>query len=363
VSEVLPAEENQLEESKPEAIKETPFYQKYKIHLSIAAAVLVVATSAASYYKNTKIKDELINAMKEYQEGLVMIGGEMKYDSIECGGLIATDCEIKGIKLSVMGQEQFSIGSLRLGDVGELSELKTFSEGKDIDASFDIEADEVVLPKPLLAQLIAQNVSNAFQQSTLDKLNSINFALKGDVEGHSMHVKRLEVDQLRIDNAIMPFEFSMDAREIKSETPDSMILESFELGIENRAVSDVTYESVKRFADGLNPQEQGVFLKEFGLSAADLNDKAKAAKAINSAIAKRFESDLTSASGVAEKDLIQAMVKMLKGETSTIALIGQNQKELTMAQIQNALIQSATMGDAEGRKFMEDKFKIEVSTD
>lgn len=361
MSEALPVEESRIE-TKPELSTNEPFYQKYKLHLSIAAAVFVVGIGALSHYKNERVKEELIKAITEYQQELVMIGGEMKYDSIECGGIIDTDCEISTIKFSMMGQEQLSIGSLRLGDVEELSAFKAFGKGESIDASIDIEADEVALPKPIIAQIIAQNVSNAFQQNTLEKLSTINLAFKGEIEGTQMNLKRLSIEQFRLDNVIMPIEFSMSAREVSSQTPDGMILEEFALTLENRAISDVTYESVKAFTDTLQNDEKGLFLKEFALSAADMNDKEKASKAINAAIAKRFEADLPNTSGVVEKDMIRAMIQMLKGEATEIALEGKNQKDLTMVQIQNALMQSSSMSDEEARKFMDDKFKLEVES-
>jgi hypothetical protein len=160
----------------------------------------------------------------------------------------------------------------------------------------------------------------------------------------------------------MPIEFSMKAREVSSQAPDSMVLEQFALRAENRSIFDVTYESVKSFVDTLTPADQAVFLKEFSLSTADMNDRAKAAEAINEAMAKRFEADLPATSGVVEKELIRAMAKMLKGEAESITLEGKNQNDLTMVQIQNALQESSTMSEEEAKKFMDDKFKIEVET-
>lgn len=340
-----------------------PFYKKYKIHLSVAAAVVVVGVSAFAHYKNEQVKKELVGAISQYQEQLVLIGGEMKYATIDCSGIINTDCEIEGIKFLLMGQEQLSIGALRLGDVEELSQFKSFAKAEGVNASFDIEADDVLLPQPIIGQMISQNVSNAFQQNTLDKLKSISFALKGEIEGSQMNIKRLEIDHFRIDNAIMPLEFSMSAREISSQTPDSMILEYFTLTLTNRAISEVTYESVKSFTDTLQKEEKALFLKEFSLAPLDMNDKEKAAIAINKAIAKRFEADLSNTQGVVEKDLIRAMIQMLKGEIDEISLSGKNQKEMSMVQVQNALLQSLSMSDDKARKFMDDKFRIEVEAD
>jgi len=340
-----------------------PFYKKYKIHLSIAAAIAAVGISALAHYKNTIVKEELIGAMNHYQEELLLSGGEMKYGSVECGGIISTDCEIKAIKLSIMGQEQLSVGALRLGNVEELSELKAFASGQNIDASIDIEADDVTLPKPLLAQIISQNVSNAFQQNTLNKLDTVSFALRGDIEGSSKNIKYLNVDQLRIDNAIMPLEFSMSARDISNTSPDTMILDHFILTMEDRAISDVTYESVKSFADSLADNEKEAFLKEFNLTLPQMSNRLKASHLINIAIAKHFETDLPNTSGMVEKDLINAMIQMLKGETNEITLEGKNQKKLTMIQLQNELQKSSAMSDVEAQKYMDDKFKLEVNSD
>jgi hypothetical protein len=362
VNEEVRVEENQVE-SKSEITINIPFYKKYKLPLSIAAAVIVVGVGALSHYKNERVKEELIKAITEYQQDLVMIGGEMKYDSIECSGIIATDCEIKAIKFSMMGEEQLSIGALRLGDVEEFSKFKAFGKGENISASVDIEADELALPKALIAQMIVENVSNAFQQTTLEKLRTINLTLKGEIEGTQMNLKHLNIDQFRLDNAIMPIEFSMSARDVSSQSPDSMILENFALTLENRAISDVTYESVKTFVDALPKEDKAIFLKEFSLLPSDMDDKGKASKAINAAIAKRFEADLPNTSGVVEKDMIRAMIQMLKGEATEIALEGKNKKDLTMAQIQNVLLQSSSMSDEEARKFMDDKFRLSVETD
>lgn len=340
-----------------------PFYNKYKIHLSVAAAVLVVGVSAFAHYKNERVKGELVKAISEYQEGLVLIGGEMKYTAIDCSGIITTDCEIEAIKFSLMGQEQLSIGALRLGDVEEFTKFKAFGKGENIDASIDIEADNVVLPKSLIAQFISQNVSNAFQQDTLEKLNSLNLAFKGEVEGTQTNMKHLEIERFRIDNAIMPLEFSMSARDVSNGSPDSMILEHFALVMENRAISDVTYASVKNFADTLPQEDKALFLKEFSLTPDDMNDKEKAAVSINTAIAKRFEADLPNTQGIVEKELVRSMIQMLKGKADEITLSGENQKDMTIIQIQNALQQSIAMGDEEARKFMDDKFRIEVETD
>lgn len=351
-------EVSSVEQSAPE-----PFYKKYKVHLSIAAAIAAVGISALTHYKNTKVKEELISTMSHYQEELLLNGGEMKYGSVECSGIISTDCEIKAINLSIMGQEQLKIGSLRLGNVEELSELKAFASGKSIDASIDIEADDVALPKPVLTQIIAQNVSNAFQQNTLNKLGTVSFALRGDIEGSSKNIKSLNIDRFRIDNAIMPLEFSMSARDISNSSPDTMILDHFILTMEDRAISDVTYESVKSFTEALADNEKGEFLKEFNLTLPEMSDRPKASHLINVAIAKHFETDLPNISGIIEKDLINAMIQMLKGETSEITLEGKNQKKLTMIQLQNELQKSSTMSDEEAQKYMDDKFTLEVNSD
>ena len=94
-----------------------------------------------------------------------------------------------------------------------------------------------------------------------------------------------------------------------------------------------------------------------------MNNRQKASVAINNAIAKRFEADLPMTPGIVEKELIRAMVKMLKGETDTIILEGKNQNDLTMVKIQNALQQSSSMSEEAAKKFMDDKFKIEVKAD
>lgn len=363
MNEPLPAEETAVESQPTALIPEEPFYKKYKIHLSVAAAILVAGIGALSHYKNERVKAELEKAIGEYQQNLLLVGGEMRYDSLECSGVIWTDCEIEGIRLSMLGQEQLSIKKLRLGDVEEFEALKAFSEGGSVDASVDIEIEEIALPKPMLAQMVAENVSNAFQQSTLEKLSTMNISIEGEIEGNSALIKEIEIERFAIDNAIMPIEFSMEARDIVSGKPDSMILENFSLSVENRAVSDVTYESVKSFMTLLSPAEQAAFLKEFGLKVSDMGDKTKASEAINRTIAKRFEADLAVASGMVEKELIRAMVAMLRGEADEIVLRGENKNAHTMGQVQNFLLQSATMGEKEAKAFMEDKFVIDVEAD
>ncbi len=362
MNEPLPLEENLNQEQQPQDHINEPFYKKYKIHLSVAGALLIVGMSAFSHYKNERVKEELIKSLDQYAQNLTLMGGELKYDAVDCSGIFSSDCEIEKISLSMLGQEQLSLQSLRLGDVESLAKFKTFGEGENVDASIDIEAKGLALPKPIIAQLIASNVSNAFQQNTITKLSTIDLSLKGEVEGNTMHLKHLTIDSLRLDNAIMPIEFSMKAKEVSSQAPDSMVLEEFALRTENRSISDVTYESVKSFVSTLSAGDQAVFLKEFSLSPADMNDRAKATKAINDAMAKRFEADLPSTPGVVEKELIRAMAKMLKGEAESITLEGKNQNNLTMVQIQNALQQSSTMSEEEAKKFMDDKFRIEVET-
>lgn len=337
--------------------------KRYKIHLSVAAALLIVGVSAASHIKNERVKEELIKSIGEYQKNLLLVGGEMQYGSIDCSGIIFTDCEIEGIKLSLLGQEQLSIGLLRLGDVEEFGAFKELSEGKSITASIDIEAQAVSLPKTLIAQMVAQNVSNAFQQNTLEKLNQVNLELKGEIEGDATMLKHIVIDRLLIDNAIMPILFSMKAREFSAMSPDAMILDHFSLSAENRALFDVTYESVKSFVDLLKPEEKGVFLKEFGLTSADMGNKEKASSAVNFTMAKRFETDLADTKGVVEKEFIRAIIKILKAEATEIVLRGENKREMSMAQVQNALLQSSGMSEKAAEKFMEDKFRITVETD
>jgi len=337
--------------------------KRYKIQLSVAAAVLVVAVSAAAHYKNELVKEKLVDGIAEYQKNLLLVGGEIAYTSIDCSGLISTDCEIKGIKLSFLGQEQLSIGSLRVGNVEEFQSLQELSEGKSIKTSIDIEADSVALPKTLLAQVIAQNVSNAFQQNTLEKLGSVNLELKGELEGDATTMKEIVIDRFVIDNAIMPIRFSMKAREVTGLAPDSMILENFSLSAKNRALSDVTYGSVKSFVDLLKPEEKEVFLKEFGLTPMSMEDKEKASLAINEAMAKRFEADLPETRGVVEKELLRAIIKLLKAEATEIVLEGENKKELSIAQVQNALSLSSTMSEDAAHKYMDDKFTITVKAD
>lgn len=362
VNEPLPIEEALDQEQQLQQHIHEPFYKKYKIHLSVAAALIVVGVSAFAHYKNERVKEELMKSLDEYAQNLTLMGGEMKYGSVDCNGILSSDCEIEKISFSMLGQEQLSLQSLRLGDVESLAKFKTFGEGESIDASIDIEAKGLALPKPIIAQLIASNVSNAFQQNTIAKLSTIDVSLKGEVEGNAMHLKHLTIDSLRLDNAIMPIEFSMSAREVSSQAPDSMVLEQFALSAENRSIFDVTYESVKSFVSTLSAADQEVFLKEFSLRPADMNDRAKASKVINETMAKRFEADLPNTPGVVEKELIRAMAKMLKGEAESITLEGKNQNDLTMVQIQNALQQSATMSEEEAKKFMNDKFRIEVET-
>lgn len=337
--------------------------KRYKIHLSVTAAILIVGVSAAAHIKNERVKEELVKSIGEYQKNLLLVGGEMQYGPIDCSGIISTDCEIEGIKLSLLGQEQLSIGLLRLGDVEEFGAFKELSEGKSIQASIDIEAQEVALPKTLIAQMVAQNVSNAFQQNTLEKLRQVNLEFKGKLEGDATMLKHIVIDRFVIDNAIMPITFSMKAREVSAMAPDAMILDHFSLSAENRALSDVTYESVKSFVDLLKPEERGVFLKEFGLTPADMENKEKASSAVNATMAKRFETDLADTKGVVEKELIRAIVKILKAEANKIILTGENKKELSMAQVQNALLQSSAMSEEAAQKFMEDKFRITVEAD
>lgn len=361
MNETITTEEQLSEEETPKNWQEK--LKRYKIHLSVAAALIAVGVNALAHYKNERVKAELEKAIHEYQQNLLLVGGEMTYDSLDCSGLISTDCEIEGIKLSMLGAEQLSIKKLRLGEVEELESLRAFSEGQSVNASIDIEIEEIALPRMMLAQMVADNVSNAFQQSTLEKLSTMNLAIEAEIEGNPALIKEVAIERLSIDNAIMPIEFSMEARNIASGSPDSMILENFSLSVQNRAISDVTYESVKSFVEMLKPEEKALFLKEFGLKPSEMADKAKASEAINGAIAKRFESDLALTAGIVEKELIRAMIAMLKGDADEIVLTGENKNSHTMSQIQSLFLQSATMKEDDAKRFMEDKFTIEVESD
>jgi len=335
----------------------------YKVPIAIGAAVIIVAVGALSHYKNERVKEELVKAIDEYKKSLVLIGGELNYDGIECSGIFSTDCTLDNIKVSVMGQEQLSIASLRLGDVTELRTLKGLSKGEKVKASIDIDAQRVILPKPLMAQMIAHNVSNAFQENTLAKLNAFDLAFQAEVEGSSSLMDHFEIGRLRIDNDVMPIEFSMKADKIAANDPDSMILQHFSLSLENKAVSDVTFESVKSFLSTLPLEDQEVFLKEFSLTPNDMEDKPKASKAINAAIAKRFEGDLATTPGLVEKELTRAVIKILRGDAREITLRGENQNNLSLLDIQNALAQTMNMDDEAAQTYMKDKFDIAVTTD
>lgn len=363
MNDTLPIAEMQKEEQLIQERSTELFFKKYKRHISIVIAIVVVGVSAFSHYKNDRLKEELIGSISEYQKSLMLIGGEMKYRTIECGGIISTECDIEDISLSMLGEEQFSVKSFHIGDVEDLRELSRYGEGKSVDASIDIELKQVTLPLPLIAQIVGQNIGNAFQESALERLKTMDFALEGEIEGSSAFIKHIEIDRFRIDNSIMPLEFSMKAREISSEKPDSMILERFALNAQDRAISDVTYESVKRFLDTLHPNEKGLFLKEFSLLPADMKNKEKASSAINKAIAKRFENDLKQTQGSIEKELIRAMMKILEGSAKEATLAGENQNDLTIAQVQRALAQSSAMNEEEARMFMDNKFKLEVQVD
>lgn len=176
-------------------------------------------------------------------------------------------------------------------------------------------------------------------------------------------MEHLSIDHLRIDNAIMPVEFSMEAKELSSESAETMVLESFSLSVENRAISDVTYESVKKVYDTLDAEDKTLLLKEFSLKPEDFGDRAKAAAAINAAIAKQMESDAQKIRGGVEKDLIQGIAKVLRGEAKTIRIVGENHGNLPLSEVQNLLSQSSGMDEKEARRFMEDKFTIDVELD
>ena len=107
-------------------------------------------------------------------------------------------------------------------------------------------------------------------------------------------------------------------------------------------------------------KERDRILFETCMSALKKNNKEKASVAINTAIAKRFEADLQTTSGVIEKELIRTIIQMLRGEIDEIVLRGENQNNLTMVQIQTALQQSSSMSDDTAHTYMEDKFTIEV---
>jgi len=337
--------------------------KRYKVPLSIGAAFIIVGVSALAHYKNERLKEELIRSIGEYGQSLALIGADLTYGSVECSGIFSTDCDIDTLRFSLLGQEQMSVKSLHLGNLEGYKALKEFSEGKAVNASIAVEAKEIVLPKPLIAQMVAQNVSGLFQDKTLEKLHTLNLAFRGEFEGESSKMEHLSIDHLRIDNAIMPVEFSMEAKELSSESAETMVLESFSLSVENRAISDVTYESVKKVYDTLDAEDKTLLLKEFSLKPEDFGDRAKAAAAINAAIAKQMESDAQKIRGGVEKDLIQGIAKVLRGEAKTIRIVGENHGNLPLSEVQNLLSQSSGMDEKEARRFMEDKFTIDVELD
>lgn len=337
--------------------------RRYKIPLAVAAAVIGVGISAAVHYKNDRMREKLARSIEEYRRELMPVGGELRYDDLGCSGVFSTECTVRGIAFSMMGEEQLSIQSLRLGKMEELEALKRFGKGESVSASVDIEIEGMALPKPVVAQIVSQNVSDPFQHYTLEQLNTIGFALEAEISGSPALIETLEIERLRIDNAVMPIEFTMEASRLSGNSPDAMVLHRFSLSAEDRAISDVTYASVAAFAARLTPPDRALFLKEFGLRPSQMEDKAKASDAINRAIAKRFETDLARMSGIVEKEVVRAMIALLRGEADTIILRGENRENHTVGEIQQFLLHSSAMGEEAAKAYMDERFIIEVEAE
>ena len=54
---------------------------------------------------------------------------------------------------------------------------------------------------------------------------------------------------------------------------------------------------------------------------------------------------------------------MLKGDSTEIEVSGVNKKGLSMAQLQNTLLQSAIMDDERSKQFLEELFEVKIKTD
>lgn len=320
--------------------------QNNRILVSVIGAVAVVIISALVHYKNAKAEEEVIKAISEYQKTLLGVGGEIHYDSVECSGIFDTQCDINEISISFLGQEQLSAKVIRFGDIAEFAKMEELKEGKDIEMDFDFSAQELSLPKPMMAEMVRQNVSEAFAQNTLEKLQTIDIELKGTFKGNNSMIDTLELDHLNIDNMIMPIRISLVGRNVSSESLEKMVLDSFSITFEDKAISDVTYESIAQFAKLLSAEEQELFLKNFKLVPKDLQERAKASRIINNTLADELESELKQATGKTQHQLIEALVKILRKEAEEVTIQVQNDKGVSFEVLQKIL--SESNGENEG---------------
>jgi len=332
----------------------TKWLHKNKLAVSIISAVLLVGTSAVVDYKNTRAEEEVIKVIAEYQKSLMGVGGEIKYDSVECSGIFNTQCDIENVLISFLGQEQLSAKVIRFGDIAEFTQMEQLKEGKTIELDFDFSAEELSLPKPMIAEMVRQNVSEAFAQNTLERLQNIDLHIEGTFIGSNTHIEKIELDHLNLENEIMPIRVSLVGRDLSTESIESMVLESFSIEFENKAIGDVTFESISQFAKMLPLSEQRLFLKNFNLEPNDLKERAKASRIINNAIADEFETELKQASGRTQHQLIEALIKVLRNETDTVTIEVKNENAVRFTELQNMLSQKDDKNDG---------ISITVSTD
>jgi len=313
------------------------WFHKYKLPLSVIGAVVLVGVSAVVDYKNTKAEEEVVKVISEYQKSLLGVGGEIKYDSVECSGIFSIQCDISNVSVSFLGQEQLSAKVIRFGDIEEFTQMEQLKEGKTIEMDFDFSAEELSLPKPMIAEVVRQNVSEAFAQNTLEKLQTIDVEIEGTFIGSNTHIEKIELDHLNLENAIMPIRVSLVGRNVSTEYIESMVLESFSIEFENKAIADVTFESIVQFSKMLPSSEQRLFLKNFNLEPDDLKERAKASRTINNALADEFEMELKQASGTTQHQLIEALIKVLRKEADTITIEVKNEKSVKFEELQKIL--------------------------
>lgn len=313
---------------------------KNKFVVSAVVAVILVGLSAFADYKNSKAEEEVIKVIAQYQKTLLAVGGEIKYDSVECSGIFSTQCDINKVSVSFLGQEQLSAKVIRFGDIGEFARMKELKEGKTIEMDFDLSAQELSLPKPMVAEMVRQNVSEAFAQNTVEKLQNVDIEIEGTFTGNNTHIQKLELDHLDIENEIMPIRLSLVGRDISPDSLESMTLESFSIEFEDKAIADVTFESIAQFAKMLPDTEQRIFLKNFKLVPDDLKERAKASRIINNVLADEFETELKLSSGETQHRLIEALIKVLRHEADTVTIEVKNEKSVPFTDLQKMVAEN-----------------------
>ncbi len=189
-------------------------------------AVAIIAVIALVQYKNSKIESEIIAFLDDSNANASKLGASLEYSSVKCNGLISTDCSVKNLELGTLFFEKMSIDEININGVEKLEGFKKISSNESSNAAFDLEIKNLYVPDSLLSMMLNDMSEDYAQDSLLSIFQNVDIALKGDVDGDGAYFKTLNIDKFRMNNNLMPFEFSMKARELDVAEPMGMLLDS-----------------------------------------------------------------------------------------------------------------------------------------